>query len=81
MQQQSLVNVRTTKQKHPGLFPFPSCTIKIRASEDVKIALTRYASYSSVNVDFKTGGEVKRGVSQPDMVFIYSQTGTRKKKL
>lgn len=77
MQQHSLLNVRTTEQKHPGLFPFPGCTIKIRASENVKIALSRYAPYSAVNVDFKTVGEMKRGVSLTDMVFIYSQTGTR----
>lgn len=77
MQQQLLLNVRTTKQKHSGLFPFPGCTVKIRALENVKIVLTRYAAYSAVNIDFKTVGEVKRGVSQSDRGFIYSQAGNR----
>ena len=62
VQQPSLLTMRATTQEHPGLFPFPGCTGKIRASENVKIALTRCVSCSAVNVDFKTAGEVKRGV-------------------
>lgn len=61
MQQQSLLNVWTTRQKHPGLFPFPGCTVKIRASENADIVVTSFASSSAVSVGFKTLGEVKWG--------------------